>query len=536
MRLAWRVAAGVGLAISLAGAWTPVKTLRRVQLGNDLLAAAERGDPAQVRTLLRSGADPEARSEYSATSLHHAEAADDPESVMLLVEHGANVNARDRSGRTAMQRSAIRGDVQMVLTFLELGVDVENADITGRTAMVSAAAGGHPEVVEVLLKAGASTQPFDRKGMTALHMAAANRHEKVVEVLLKHGANPRPPSHHGLTPAIVALRRHSGASPFNRFLPSGVEIPDTTFGRDGRPGLSRILRLLARYGADLESRGPGGHSVLQLCVGQVDGATIDELRRHGARDSPTADLILAIWLARTGEARAALERGAAVDGQTVWGESALWMAACLRRPEIAELLLRRHANPNLGHGGGSTPLVIAAGRGDEAMVSLLLRYGALVNITRPSPIERLHSPLLAAITRRHARVARRLLEAGADVNQSDWSGFTPLMTAAAQGDVEIVGLLLEAGAIVNFSTEAGTTALSRACLAERFEVVELLLRHGADPTVRNDQDRSLIQQLDIYQSTRSPRSRQRARIATLLRRAMEKWEAPESLATHRRAG
>lgn len=56
-------------------------------------------------------------------------------------------------------------------------------------------------------------------------------------------------------------------------------------------------------------------------------------------------------------------------------------------------------------------------------------------------------PLLAAATARRRRVAQRLIDLGADVNQaSEWDGRTALMIAASRGDLAMVNVLLAGGA------------------------------------------------------------------------------------------
>ncbi|MDD3846999.1 MAG: ankyrin repeat domain-containing protein [Syntrophorhabdaceae bacterium] len=91
------------------------------------------------------------------------------------------------------------------------------------------------------------------------------------------------------------------------------------------------------------------------------------------------------------------------------------------------------------------------------------------------------------------RSLKRALEAGADVNARNESGWTMLHHAAAAGDVKMIKFLLESGAGVNARNHLGQTALhvifdsfvktrkhtdavERACL----EIACLLIDHGAD--------------------------------------------------------
>ena len=108
-----------------------------------------------------------------------------------------------------------------------------------------------------------------------------------------------------------------------------------------------------------------------------------------------------------------------------------------------------------------------------------------------------------AVSQRHARVVRVLIDAGADVHARsrtrpvvtarsaataregvvvvvDEGGFTPLLFAARQGDLASTRLLLAAGADVNDMAPAGTSALVVAAHSGHGELAALLLDHGAD--------------------------------------------------------
>ncbi|HYM21688.1 MAG TPA: YbhB/YbcL family Raf kinase inhibitor-like protein [Vicinamibacterales bacterium] len=74
---------------------------------------------------------------------------------------------------------------------------------------------------------------------------------------------------------------------------------------------------------------------------------------------------------------------------------------------------------------------------------------------------------------------RRLIAAGADVNEMDATGMTPLMVAASQGQTAIARLLIAAKADVNAAGDDGTTALMRAASANRVETLNVLLASGA---------------------------------------------------------
>ena len=85
----------------------------------------------------------------------------------------------------------------------------------------------------------------------------------------------------------------------------------------------------------------------------------------------------------------------------------------------------------------------AADRDSQAVVALL-KEGADANA--PFPIVGTRA-LMVAASHGNRDTVRTLLDAGADVNAKDFTGWTALHAAAFKGDPEIVQLLLEHGAI-----------------------------------------------------------------------------------------
>jgi ankyrin repeat protein len=158
--------------------------------------------------------------------------------------------------------------------------------------------------------------------------------------------------------------------------------------------------------------------------------------------------------------------------------------------------------------GGLTPLLYAARENCAACVDVLLKNKADIDLPDPDGV----SPLLLAIMNANWDLAKRLIQAGADVSQWDIFGEAPLITAIDQRNridggrasidvpnttsgLAIVTLLLERGADPNMQLffkpanvrgdvyTRGATPLIRAAVNGDLEVVKQLLEHGADATV-----------------------------------------------------
>ncbi len=104
-------------------------------------------------------------------------------------------------------------------------------------------------------------------------------------------------------------------------------------------------------------------------------------------------------------------------------------------------------------------LMLAIQRGDAEAVRRLLAQGVAVNQHFQGD-----RPLPAAVDRGRVEIARLLLEAGADPDQSAsyYNGQTPLMVAAAHGNLPMIRLLLEHGARPDRRDRHGKAALDYA--------------------------------------------------------------------------
>jgi ankyrin repeat protein len=81
--------------------------------------------------------------------------------------------------------------------------------------------------------------------------------------------------------------------------------------------------------------------------------------------------------------------------------------------------------------------------------------------------------------KKHLKVARELLNRGADVNTADKYGCTPLFMAVLNGDLEMLRELLNHGADMNIAEKEGFTPLYAAHLTGHVKLEQELRNHGA---------------------------------------------------------
>ncbi len=82
-------------------------------------------------------------------------------------------------------------------------------------------------------------------------------------------------------------------------------------------------------------------------------------------------------------------------------------------------------------------------------------------------------------------VVKKLLHAGAGINDRNLNGGTALMYSAIRGNSETMMLLLEHGAEVNAAAKFGWTALMIAAAKGHAKITSILIDHGAEVNIRD---------------------------------------------------
>lgn len=207
---------------------------------------------------------------------------------------------------------------------------------------------------------------------------------------------------------------------------------------------------------------------------KVDLARLDEwLDQGGNPQEELSNAVLSGDLVRVGYL---LKKGAKLDGLDGQGLGALHHAAKDRKVAVVRELLARKANANLKDSDGWPVLAHAVLRDDPDLVRLLAAASADLELRNGRGL----TPLALAIETRKSRAALALIEAGANVRATyGESRVTPLMLAAAMGLADVLQKIVERGANVNDTNAQGLDALMVAAANNRSECVQMLLGAGA---------------------------------------------------------
>lgn len=464
--------------------------------------AARRGDLAEVRLLLREGADVNAPSGDGMTALHWAAQRGDAEMGATLLVAGARTSAGTRIGRyTPLHLAARAGHAEIVALLVEAGADPEvRTTNSGATPLHLAASSGEAAAVAALLDAGAHVDARESAwGQTPLIFAASAGRTAVVRALLEAGADPslaaRPvdvvetaaadrAADRRLSEFLAAFKEKEGGGPNWQPSPSQVQAA------------IEAARQIQRKWPDVP-KPEDDEQRAQDSEGEAQAAAVAEADSTEADDDPQA----------ADPESADASAGTTNDAQA---DAVPDSANDEPRPlSYAQLV---------GAWGGLTPLLHAVRQGHAETVDVLLQGGA--EIDQPSAGDGT-TPLLMAAINGQFDLALELIKRDADPNAASDAGTTPLFAVLERvwaprasyshpveheqqraTYMEVLAALLEAGADPNVRLRrhlwymeytfgvlrgsgidlGGATPFWRAAYALDLEAMRLLKEHGADPT------------------------------------------------------
>jgi ankyrin repeat protein len=302
--------------------------------------------------------------------------------------------------------------------------------------------------VQQLLASGSDPDGTGQFSTPALHWVVHYGERDLTARMLEAGADPNrqnpvtrvTPLSLALTGTdadIVALLLDAGADP-NAVMADG----DTHLMIAARDGLPEFVKLLIEYGADPDSRHQEyGYSALMLAANAGNVDTVRLLLASGA--DPDAATY------RIGD-----ENWIRPNGQPGFGNG----IGIIRGGTPAD---RGRRDPLQG---GMTALLYAARHNHTQVVATLLDAGADIHQTDANAI----GPLLMAISNDNVETAKLLLARGARVTDADWYGRTPLWEA-----VNVRNLYLHSESLQNF--------VDREAM---LEVITMLLDKGAEVNAR----------------------------------------------------
>lgn len=404
-----------------------------------LLIAATNDKTAEVKTLLKGGANPNVKNKLNTTPLLEAAFNSNTEIIKALLDAGADPNLAGPDGQTPLMLVARGNNVAAAKLLLDKGANVKATEGQHQqTALMWAIANNQGPMARLLIERGSEVdakttidmmtplvssepraQPRSPGGMTPLMFATREGCMECVQALLEKGAKIDQPDPEGVTPLLWA-------------------IWNTRFD---------VAKLLIEKGANVNRWDWWGRTPLYLAV---DYVTLP----HGGRpDQPSLDTTLPIDIVRL-----LLDKGAdpnaqmkmtppmratgndrGLDPMVTPGITPLIRAAKAQDVDSMKALLDHDADISLQTSRSMTATLAASGMGSTdadtrgyyatsdiedrviAALDLMFQHGGPINGKAGQFAQ---VPLHGAAFWGWNNVVEFLLKKGADINLADNRGYT----------------------------------------------------------------------------------------------------------------
>lgn len=372
-----------------------------------------------------------------------------------------------RPSSESLEIAVTTRDIEGIQRILSSGVSANtwNEDYDGSPIHL-ASERGFADVVNLLILFGAEVASTSEKlGRPPLELAVSAGSWDTALALLEAGASPNQPRGENVRLNVVSNTLQNSSVPENALLRERAAILEPFLTSDQLLGMYvetqrnttpfwqlayrgspiEVAREFVRHGAECNMRGPFYSTPLMFAA--IRG------------DSEFAELLI--------------ESGAKVNDQTSMSKiNPLLLAALVRSPSTAQVLLDGGADPLAEDKRGDTALHYAAVQGTHEILNLLLDASVDPDTPGHRDLTALHNAALFG----QRKIVESLLERGANPNELGEFNVSALYLAAGAGQAEIVEALLQGGADPALESDAGKTPADIAHDKGYHELANLLTR------------------------------------------------------------
>ncbi|KAL2066570.1 hypothetical protein VTL71DRAFT_2641 [Oculimacula yallundae] len=463
------------------------------QVWTPLHMAASEGRIDAMNHLMKENADIDAIDKDIGTALTLALACNQDEAVVLLLASGASATLASEKGESPLAMAAYMGEDVLIETILERGGAHNLVSTNYGSALAAAASAGNESIVRRLLPYS-NTNSYER----ALKEATENGFHVIVEMLLQSPERLnldddfQNAASMGRDLVLIELWKHNQSQ--NGEAISKDAIDSALYLAAEAEQETTVLFLLQYCGANSNAHGASFGTALTAAAYDGNLEILNHLLQFRAdiSDPSGYPLQVASSQGHLNTVQVLLSNHASVNSHSHdFTDGTTLQAACVaRQTEIAKVLLEHGADPNLGGGPLTSPLIAATTNSLGELAKLLLERGAKVNVFGGPENS---TPLIIAAGTLTSKYLKDMIDHGANVDAVDGEGDTALIMSAYYGDADCVQVLLDADANVNLCGKNYGTALHVAAQEGHDEICLLLLQNGANPTIHGGPYDTVVQ-------------------------------------------
>lgn len=415
-----------------------------------LHTAARKGLVDISKLLLNSGAKLNTVNKKSLTPIQIAANYGRLEVLKLMLnDEPKYLNYIDHTGNSLLMLAAIKGHVDTVTYLLSHHADVSVKNKDGNNVFHVAAEKNRLKVLDLLIKKKEYEfiDESNRVGCTPLHLAAGKGYDKVVKMLLLEGANPQVRNSRGKTAFMMAHEKcknifkfHQNYKEIKYWCHSDMSslLSKKVFEEGNSafhiaalfPKSRQIIKAIADGGVNIRTYNHNHMMPIHVAADCGEAENVSEILKHGGRVN---DIIQ--------------------DN----GNTALHIACHSNNKDIAEVLLRHHADVTIKNKLGLTPLTFAIKHHAVTVIDYLSENRENCDLKDSYNNSLLHH----CVIENSPLISEKLLNKNSELLKTiNNDGDTPLMLATKRRNSGLIELFMKFGANANFKNVSGLSAIS----------------------------------------------------------------------------
>ena len=412
----------------------------------------------------------------------------------ILQNKVVNVNSKDEQGKTALHYACQKGQFEIVKILINRGADINIQTISKKTPLHLATKKGKFEIVKFLLSKGALVNAKTKFGTQPLHMAAENGYCEIAETLIDHGADVDCKIIElNFTPLLLAVKNKSNDIA-NLLLQKGANPDHQIVGPVGKGHVTPLTQAIENQDLEMvniliEKSGTSLFTAIRESnLGNikylVENGTNFKVKIGPEIERTAMDLVfLYYWEKRLDYkniVKIFVENGydlANADDKT------LIRAIKLNMSDLTEYLIEKGANPNAND--QYSPLIYAIIYCNFRIAKKLIEKGA--DVHRKFPYGQFgcgsnNTPIHMACFYSQLTIVKILVKRGVNINAKNDQGRTPLHVISsieAKTATKIAKILIDNGSKVDGIDASNKSPLYYAVEENNLEIVKLLVEKGA---------------------------------------------------------